>query len=253
VIASNFLRYFMQGKAFKNTIRNMGTIRNVKINLKSLAFKLEDYISIVSALLLSVVVILIGFFRINIQVVNNLEANGVNSRSNQTGMIKAVEASQASPNKINYQTIDNNQDPNFTLIIPKINLRQKVFENVDPGVEQAYKPVLEQGIAHGKFTRLPDEATSQGNVYLFAHRNGYIGGQDIGFFRRVGELEHGDVAIISYLGKIYTYRFKGKFVISPQDTWVYSPRADQPTLTLQTCEDNETKRLIVKFTLVSVQ
>ncbi len=237
----------------------------MNINLRHIVFQLKDYLTIVSAVLLTTIVILVGFFRVNVQVVKNVEVVHVSTTQqdrpsttavlglSNSGLTKGIDASQSSPNKIDYKTISKNRDPNFKLIIPKIGLEKKVYENIDPGLEKVYKPVLEKGIAHGKFTKLPDEATTQGNIYLFAHRNGHVKGQDIGFFRRIGELERGDEAIISYLGQRYIYKFKGRFVITPGDTWVYNARADQPTLTLQTCEDNETKRLIVKFTLVKVE
>jgi LPXTG-site transpeptidase (sortase) family protein len=141
----------------------------------------------------------------------------------------------------------------FTLEIPKINLNKSVVENVHPGIKAEYEPVIERYIAHGKFTRTPNNATENGNVYLFAHREGWDGGRDFGYFRNLDKLTAGDTARILYQGKIYTYEYRESFVIDPDDTWVYTAKADTPTLTLQTCENGIINRLIVKFDLVGVE
>lgn len=141
----------------------------------------------------------------------------------------------------------------FKLRIPSIGLEHNVTENVNPARESIYGPVIEQSIAHGQYTRLPDEATVDGNVYLFAHRTGNINGRDIGFFNRLDELGKGDKAYVSYAGKTYVYEAYKSFVITPEDTWVYTGQSDFPSLTLQTCENGEEQRLIVKFKLVRVE
>lgn len=140
----------------------------------------------------------------------------------------------------------------FRLQIPSINLNKEVVENVDPGDESVYGPVIAKSVAHGRYTKLPDEAQENGNVYLFAHRDGYIDGKYVGFFKRLGELRDGDVAYIHYAGKKYVYKFLRSFVITPQDTWVYTPESDMPILTLQTCENGESMRLMVQWQLTEV-
>lgn len=140
----------------------------------------------------------------------------------------------------------------FTLQIPKIGLQHRVIENVSPGTEAQYGPIIEQYIAHGQYTRLPDEATVDGNVYLFAHRDGAKNGRNFGFFKHLDKLTSGDKAYIKYDGKTYTYSLYTAFVINPTDTWVYTGESNFPSLTLQTCENGEEQRLILKFRLESV-
>jgi len=143
--------------------------------------------------------------------------------------------------------------PEFRLSIAKISLKQTVQADVDPANQDVYSAVINEKVAHGLGTRLPDEAILDGNVYLFAHRNGVYNGKKIGFFHRLDDLNQGDVAIIEYNGTTYEYKLREKFVITPQDTWVYTEQAETPTLTLQTCENGETQRLIVKFDLVAIR
>lgn len=140
----------------------------------------------------------------------------------------------------------------FRLIIPKAGVDHTVIANVDPGNKNIYGPVIENYVAHGKYTRLPDEATQKGNVYLFAHREGYANGRNIGFFKHLDKLADGDMAYIKYAGKTYVYQYRDEFIVTPEDTWVYTAHSDFPALTLQTCENGVKQRLMVKFKLVRV-
>jgi LPXTG-site transpeptidase (sortase) family protein len=144
------------------------------------------------------------------------------------------------------------QKQNFRLLIPSIGVNKKVIENVHPAREDIYGPVIENYVAHGMYTRLPDEAMIDGNVYLFAHREGNVAGKDVGFFRNLDKLNNGDKAQVIYGDKTYTYQAYRSFVIEPEDTWVYGAESDFPTLTLQTCENGEEQRLIVKLKLIEV-
>ena len=140
----------------------------------------------------------------------------------------------------------------FVLIIPKIDLEKEVVENVNPADPDEYLPVLNENIAHGKYTRMPDGAVDEGNVYLFAHREWEFEGQNAGFFSKIGELGAGDIAIIKYNGKNYSYIFQSKKLVDVKNVSIYTSESVSPTLTLQTCEGSE-KRLIVSFTLVGIE
>jgi len=144
------------------------------------------------------------------------------------------------------------QDKQFEIIIPKIGIDKQVIPNVDPTNEAIYGPLLIDYVAHGEYTKLPDEAISNGNVYLFAHREGFLNGHQVGYFQNINQLGNGDQVIIKFAGRIYTYSYLTNFIITPNDTWVYTGVSDLPTLTLQTCENGTTQRLIVKLKLISV-
>lgn len=135
----------------------------------------------------------------------------------------------------------------FSISIPKIRVNKQIKPNVNPSNPDIYLPVIEEYVAHGMFTRLPSQAVSKGNVYLFAHRNGASG-----FFNRLDELQNGDEISIRFNSKTYGYTVSEKFIIEPTDTWVYTASADKPSLTLQTCEDGTAKRLIIKAVLKQV-
>ena len=137
----------------------------------------------------------------------------------------------------------------FKIEIPSIGLSKEIETNVDPREKEIYGPVIEQKVAHGMFTKLPDEtaAKDSGNVYLFAHRDG-----DSPFFSRLGELEVGETIYVYYGGKKYIYGVSEYFIVDPKDTSVYTGDSPSPTLTLQTCNNGIKERLIVRADLISV-
>ncbi len=141
---------------------------------------------------------------------------------------------------------------NFALEIPSINLKHDIWANTDPRYKEEYIPVLDQYIAHGKFTLLPDEATKDGNVYLFAHRSNYDGKQN-GFFANLDKIKPGDIAYIYYNGITYTYSFRTSKIVEPSETSVYTSQSDTPTLTMQTCNNGLKERLILWWDLVEVR
>jgi LPXTG-site transpeptidase (sortase) family protein len=138
----------------------------------------------------------------------------------------------------------------FRIIIPSINVDKQVVPNVDPSDKEEYLGVLNYAVAHGKYTPLPNAAIEDGNVYLFAHRAGNYQGRDIGFFRDLDKLGQSDELTLIYDGHTYIYRFNSSKIVSPKDVYVYTPFSDSPTLSLQTCESGQAKRLILKFDLV---
>jgi sortase A len=100
--------------------------------------------------------------------------------------------------------------------IPRIQLSAVVAEGASPRV-------LRLAVGHMPGTALPWQF---GNVTLVAHRDT--------FFRRLGELQPGDVIRITVPGNQYTYRVTFSDIVNPEDTWVLQPATGE-TLTLVTC------------------
>ncbi|MFW5702395.1 MAG: sortase [Candidatus Dojkabacteria bacterium] len=148
--------------------------------------------------------------------------------------------------------VDTSLREQFRLRIPAAGVDRKVISNVDPANENVYGPIINNYIAHGKYTKLPDEGSISGNVYLFAHRSGEYLGQDVGYFKDLDEVDPGELAYIDYAGKTYVYEAYESFILDPKDTWVYTAKSPFPSLTLQTCENGEEQRLIVRFRLLRV-
>ncbi len=137
-------------------------------------------------------------------------------------------------------------DPNFSLVIPKIGANARVVQNVDPGNEPEYLEALKNGIAHARGTSFPGQG---GNIFLFAHSTDYI--WNIGSYNAVFyllyKLETGDEVNVFYQGKRYKYEVTEKAIIEPEQVEYLTRTPDEETLTLQTCWPPGTtlKRMVV--------
>jgi sortase A len=100
--------------------------------------------------------------------------------------------------------------------VPRIHLSAMIAEG-------ATAPVLDRAVGHLPGTALPGQA---GNTALAAHRDT--------FFRRLGELEPGDVIRIIDPRAEYSYRVTFTDIINPDETWVLQSASGE-TLTLITC------------------
>lgn len=142
------------------------------------------------------------------------------------------------------------EDPNFSLVIPKIGANARVVANVDPGTEEKYLEALKYGIAHAEGTAFPGEGS---HVFLFAHSTDYI--WNIGSYNAVFyllyKLEIGDEMNMFYKGQRYVYEVNEKTIIDPDNVQYLTRKTNVETLTLQTCWPPGTtlRRLIVSGTL----
>jgi sortase A len=100
--------------------------------------------------------------------------------------------------------------------VPRIHLSAMIADGATP-------LVLDRAVGHLPGTALPGQA---GNTALAAHRDT--------FFRRLGELESGDVIRITEPGGEYSYRVTFTDIINPDETWVLQSASGE-TLTLITC------------------
>lgn len=138
------------------------------------------------------------------------------------------------------------EDPDFSLVIPKIGANARVVANVDPVNEPQYLEALKVGIAHAAGTAFPGEG---GHIFLFAHSTDYI--WNIGSYNAVFyllyKMEVGDEINIFYKGQRYMYKVTDREIIEPDQTDVLTKSTPSEVLTLQTCWPPGTtlKRLIV--------
>ncbi len=125
-------------------------------------------------------------------------------------------------------------DPNFSIIIPKISAKAKVFPDVSPADQNEYLPILKQGVAHAKGTAFPGQ---RGNVYLFAHSTDISANiaRYNAVFYNLEKLEEGDQIIIYFADRIHLYRVTEKKIVPASDVSVLEPQNNEEILILQTC------------------
>jgi len=142
-------------------------------------------------------------------------------------------------------------DPQFSIVIPKINANAAIIFNIDPNYPQESLIALEDGVAHVKKTQLPDE---EGNLFLFAQAadSFWRAGRYNPVFFLAGKLKQGDEISIFYRGRRYRYEVSEKKVIWPAEIEYWKAPSTGKTVTLMTGYPPGTiyKRLIIVAGLV---
>jgi len=124
-------------------------------------------------------------------------------------------------------------DPNFSLVIPKINAQAKILANINASNPKEYLQALQHGVAHAKGTVFPG---MKGPIYLFAH-SAAAPWQIVRYnavFYLLRELEVGDEIIVFFAGKRFNYQVTEKKIVAPNETGFFSQK-DSELLILQTC------------------
>ena len=138
------------------------------------------------------------------------------------------------------------EDPNFSVIIPKIGANSKVLSNIDASNEKIYLDALNKGVAQAAGTAYPGEG---GHIFLFAHSTDYF--WNVGTYNAVFyilyKLEKGNEIDLFYKGQRYVYKVVGKEVVNPDQVQYLTRKTNREFLTLQTCWPLGTtlKRLLV--------
>lgn len=142
----------------------------------------------------------------------------------------------------------------FSLIIPKVGINAAIIPAVNPANPGEYLDALKKGIAHASTSFFPDE---NGTVYLFSHSTNYDWFvKDLNaVFYLLKNLDTGDLVVVFYKGKRYTYKLTEKRVVAPSDISYLIPQPGNKRLILQTCwpPGSTTERLLIFADLVEEQ
>lgn len=138
------------------------------------------------------------------------------------------------------------EDPNFSVVIPKIGANARVIANVDVSNEKEYLEALKNGVGHAWGTAFPGEG---GHVFLFAHSTDYF--WNVGTYNAVfyllDKLEKQDEINVYFQGQRYKYRVVEKNIVDPSEVEYLTRKTNREFITLQTCWPAGTtlKRLLV--------
>lgn len=139
----------------------------------------------------------------------------------------------------------------FSLIVPKVGINAAVIPAVNPTSPAEYGEALKKGVAHAATSYFPDE---NGTVYLFSHSTSYDWFvKDLNaVFYLLKNLNEGDLMVIFYKNKQYTYRLREKRVVSPSEISYLTGQPGKKSLILQTCwpPGTTTERLLLFADLV---
>ena len=144
------------------------------------------------------------------------------------------------------------EDPNFSVVIPKIGANARVIAGVDTANERVYSEALKKGVAQALGTAFPGEG---GHVFLFAHSTDYwwnVSSYNAVFYL-LGKLIVGDDINIFYKGERFVYRVIDTKIVDPSEVEYITRKTNREFLTLQTCWPLGTtfKRLLVFATRVA--
>ncbi len=145
------------------------------------------------------------------------------------------------------------QDPEYSIVIPKIGANSRIIPNVNAADEPGYLAALKKGVAQTLGTANPGE---NGHIFLFAHSADNI--FDIGTYNAVFyllyKLEKDDEVNVFYKDKRYVYRVIDKKIVEPSQVEYLTRKTDSEFLTMQTCYPPGTtlKRLLV-FAVPAIQ
>ncbi len=145
-------------------------------------------------------------------------------------------------------------DPEFSVIIPKINVNKKVIKEVDITDEVAVAEALKHGIGWAKGTVEPGQ---YGNSLLFSHssRNVWDIARYNAEFTLLNKLELDDIFTVVYQGRQYDFIVFEKTIVNPDDISYVTGAAEGRIVTLQTCHPpgSNAQRLIVRGRLIAMQ
>jgi len=144
------------------------------------------------------------------------------------------------------------ENPDFSIVVPKIGANARIIPNVDTSNERDYLSALKKGVAHALGTAFPGEG---GHIFLFAHSTDYFWnvGAYNAIFYLLDKLNRGDEINIFYKGQRYVYHVIAKQIVDPSQVEYLTRKTNKEFLTLQTCWPMGTtfKRLLVFATRVS--
>jgi sortase A len=125
------------------------------------------------------------------------------------------------------------QDPQFSVVIPKIGANARVV-TTNAADENDYLQVLKYAVGHAEGTAFPGE---KGHIFLFAHSTDYF--WNVGTYNAVfyllSKLEINDEVDLFYKGERYLYKVSGKEIIDPSQVEYLTRKTNDEFLTLQTC------------------
>ena len=143
-------------------------------------------------------------------------------------------------------------NPEFSIVVPKINANSAVVAKVDPYNSKIYQQALTKGVAHALGTPLPGQP---GNGFYFAHSsdNFYNANRYNSVFYLLNKMEIGDEFYLVYDFEIFKYQVTETKVVSPESVEYLFGNETKRTATLMTCWPAGTtlNRLVVVGELVN--
>jgi sortase A len=165
-----------------------------------------------SAIILFVGILLISYSLYEIVMQNHEQTKALNEAQAEISS-KKKENGASSPTSYSFQK----GEVVGILNIPSLDKKLPIIEGTD-------EKELEKGVGHYTSTKLPGQ---KDRIFLAGHRDTV--------FKRMGELQKGDLLSINMKDASYTYEISEMFIVDETDLSVLEPTAPDEILTLSTC------------------
>jgi LPXTG-site transpeptidase (sortase) family protein len=145
-------------------------------------------------------------------------------------------------------------DPEFSVVIPKLGINQRVTSNVDINNKKEVDTALKKGIGWAKGTVEPG---TDGNSLLFSHstQNAWDIWKYNAEFSLLRKLEINDFFTVVYKGRQMDFVIFDKQIVPANDTSYLTSVATGKIVTLQTCHPpgDDSQRLLIRGRLVAME
>lgn len=146
------------------------------------------------------------------------------------------------------------KDPDFSVVITKLGINQRVIKDVDVNDKKQVNDALKKGIGWAKGTVEPGQ---DGNSLLFSHstQNAWDIWRYNSEFTLLRKLEINDMFTVVYQGRQMDFMVFEKKVVPANDKSYLTSVAEGKVVTLQTCHPpgSNTERLLIRGRLVAMQ
>ncbi|WP_125708221.1 class A sortase [Companilactobacillus zhongbaensis] len=147
--------------------------------------------------------------------------------------VKPISASQVAKASIN-----NNAITIGKMSVPSVDLYLPIV-----------KGLSDDALSTGGGTMKPDQKMGKGNYALAGH---YMTNKGV-LFSRLENVQLGDLAYITNMKKVYTYKIYYKKVVPPTAVYMIDDSPGKKLLTLITCADGGTNRWAIQASLIKTQ
>ncbi|WP_125768544.1 class A sortase [Companilactobacillus furfuricola] len=168
----------------------------------------------------------------------SLTADDVKKNQNKKAEYDFKKVKPISASQVAKASINNNAITIGKMSVPAVDLYLPIL-----------KGLSDDALSTGGGTMKPDQKMGKGNYALAGH---YMTNKGV-LFSRLENVQLGDLAYITNMKKVYTYKIYFKKVVPPTAVYMIDDSPGKKLLTLITCADGGTNRWAIQASLVKTQ
>lgn len=168
----------------------------------------------------------------------SLTADDVKKNQNKKAEYDFKKVKPISASQVAKASINNNAIAIGKMSVPAVDLYLPIV-----------KGLSNDALSTGGGTMKPDQKMGKGNYALAGH---YMTNKGV-LFSRLENAQLGDLAYITNMKKVYTYKIYFKKIVPPTAVYMIDDSPGKKLLTLITCADGGTNRWAIQASLIKTQ